>query len=123
MYAKEINSTLSFEAFMNSLSQFIGTSRYYKYYLNTVLTDGTRYLAEQLRCFWLLDDIAIFSKSYQGHDLLVCQYDDDKKLLTISDNEQIIAKNSYDYTSFSIVPTSPIEIYFCHNVLYLPSEH
>ena len=65
MHEKEINSTLSFEAFMDSLNQFIGTSRYYKYYLNTALTDGTRYLAEQLRCFWLLDDIAIFSKSYR----------------------------------------------------------
>ena len=42
----------------HQLGQFTGTSKYYKISRRHLLTDGTRYLAEQAACFWLMDAIA-----------------------------------------------------------------
>jgi hypothetical protein len=42
----------------HQLGQFTGTSRYYRISHRHLLTDGTRYLAEQAACFWLMDAIA-----------------------------------------------------------------
>jgi hypothetical protein len=43
------------------LRQFTGTSQWYRWsilFRNCVLTDGTRYLAEQAGAYWLMDAIA-----------------------------------------------------------------
>jgi len=42
------------------LDQFIGTEEYHKYMAGVVLTDGVKYLAEEGKCFWLID-IVCFS--------------------------------------------------------------
>ena len=70
-----------------------------------------------------MDDIAIFAKPHKARGLLIAEYDDSKKALTIFDNEQVVARNKYDYTSFSIDPTSKIIVYFCDDVIFLPSEN
>ena len=41
-----------------TLAQFTGTGAYYRISRKHVLTDGTRYLAEQGTCFWMMDAIA-----------------------------------------------------------------
>ena len=40
------------------LSQFIGTTGYYRISHRHLLTDGTKYLAEEAACFWMMDAIA-----------------------------------------------------------------
>ncbi len=45
------------------LSHFTGTEKYYRINPRTVLTDGTKYLAEEGRCFWLMDAIANAKKA------------------------------------------------------------
>ena len=42
----------------SQLNQFIGTEKYYRISRRHLLTDGTKYLAEQAACFWLMDAIA-----------------------------------------------------------------
>ncbi|OAJ33181.1 DUF6876 family protein [Piscirickettsia salmonis] len=123
MYAKEINLKKTFTEFMSELKHFTGTEKYHKSFLNTRLTDGVNYLAENLECFWLMDDIAIFARPYARLGLLIVEYCDNKKELTISDGDKILVKNQYKNTQFSIKPTSKIIIYFCDNVLLLPSEN
>ncbi|MGJ3495533.1 DUF6876 family protein [Piscirickettsia salmonis] len=122
MYAKEINLKKTFTEFMNELKHFTGTEKYHKSFLNTYVTDGVNYLAENLDCFWLMDDIAIFARPYTRLGLIIVEYFDNKKVLTISDGNRILVKNKYKDSSFSIKPTSKITIYFCDNVLLLPSE-
>ena len=39
----------------NQLSHFTGTERYYRISRRHLLTDGTKYLAEEAECFWLID--------------------------------------------------------------------
>ncbi|WP_416431285.1 DUF6876 family protein [Piscirickettsia salmonis] len=58
-------------------------------------TDGVNYLAENLECFWLMDDIAIFARPYARLGLLIVEYCNNKKELTISDSDKFLVKNQY----------------------------
>jgi hypothetical protein len=40
------------------LTQFIGTTGYFRISRRHLLTDGTKYLAEEAECFWMMDAIA-----------------------------------------------------------------
>jgi hypothetical protein len=42
----------------NQLNQFTGTAKYFRISRRHLLTEGTKYLAEQAACFWLMDAIA-----------------------------------------------------------------
>jgi hypothetical protein len=42
----------------SQLSYFTGTERYYRITRKHLLTDGTKYLAEEAECFWMMDAIA-----------------------------------------------------------------
>ena len=42
----------------SQLGQFTCTGQYYRISRRHLLTDGTRYLAEQAACFWLMDAVA-----------------------------------------------------------------
>jgi len=53
----------------SQLGQFTGTSKYYKISRRHLLTDGTRYLAEQAACFWLMDAIGAGSAGNTLHRL------------------------------------------------------
>lgn len=60
-----MNSTQNLQA---ELSQFIGTEKLYRITSRHVLTDGTKYLAEQAKCFWLFDAIAShLTRSYDDY--------------------------------------------------------
>ena len=43
---------------LNQLDQFTGTEHYYPLWPKVLLTDGTKYLAETVGCYWLMDAIA-----------------------------------------------------------------
>ena len=38
-----------------ALAQFTGTEKYHRIYPQVVLTDGTKYLADEAGCYWLMD--------------------------------------------------------------------
>ena len=40
------------------LRYFTGTEKYYRISRRHLLTDGTKYLAEEAECFWMMDAIA-----------------------------------------------------------------
>jgi hypothetical protein len=42
----------------STLTQFTGTERYYRISRRHLLTDGTKYLAENAECFWMMDAVA-----------------------------------------------------------------
>ena len=52
----------------SELSQFTGTEKLYQITRRHVLTDGTKYLAEEGKCFWLMDAIASYlTPSYDDY--------------------------------------------------------
>jgi hypothetical protein len=109
------------------LAQFTGTEKYYRITQRHLLTDGTKYLAEQARCFWLMDAIAShLTRSHDDHFAVArLVVHDSSAVLTFDDgNDSVFAKQAIEYTDF---PLSEIKLYCAfdgeHWVIMLTSEY
>ena len=75
------------EELESNLAHFTGTESYSKMkypWANLLLTDGTKFLCEKAKCFWLMDLIA----SYQPKKLN--QYDFQHWVIRASDNKAVV---------------------------------
>ena len=110
------------------LSQFTGTERYYRISRRHLLTDGTKYLAEQASCFWMMDAICSHLVEIGTKDWFVViktTVKDCVALMVYEDgdgNEH--ARQEIPYTDF---PLAEQTLYACwdgeHWVLMLTSEY
>ena len=111
-----------------ALSQFTGTSAYYKISRKHVLTDGTRYLAAQGACFWMMDAIASHLCEIGTADWFVLvrvQVTEGRAVMIYEDgNDREHARQEIRYTDF---PLDSVTLYACwdqeHWVIMLPSEY
>ena len=111
-----------------SLSAFTGTEHYYRFGRKHLLTDGTKYLAEQGECFWMMDAIASHLTDIGTADWFVVvktQIRDSKALMVYEDgNGKEHARQEIPYTDFQL---AEITLYACwdseHWVIMLPSEY
>lgn len=110
------------------LAQFYGSMNYYRLYKHTLLTDGTKYLAEKASCYWLMDAIASHLYQLDSSEtfaVAVLVVVDEEAELEIDDgNGFVLAKQHFDYTDF---PLPNIKIYCQYSndnwVLMLPTEY
>ena len=96
---------------LSNLSQFNGTEKYYRITARHLLTDGTKYLAEQPKCFWLFDAIAShLPKQFHDHFAVVnLTVDGTSAVLTLDDgNGNVFARQNIEYTDF---PLDQIKLY------------
>lgn len=110
-----------------NLGQFTGTEKLYRLTPRHLLTDGTMYLAEHAKCYWLMlavashlsmkinDHFAVAKLSVMGNGAV----------LTLDDgNGNIFATQSIEYTDF---PLSEVKLYCCfdgdHWTIMLPREY
>jgi hypothetical protein len=111
------------------LAQFTGTETWYRHAINrnVLYTEGVQFLAERGGAYWLLDAIAIIqphnkrvaAEEFQVWKLVVRP--DRRATLTCDDgNGNIVFTKEIEYTDF---PLDEISLWFCNNVIYLPSEH
>ncbi len=119
-----MNST---QNLISELSQFIGTEKYYRITRIHLLTDGTKYLAEKARCFWLMDAIAShLTRKIDDHFCVVnLNVNGSSAVLKIDDgNGNVYATQNIEYTDF---PLNEIKLYCCfdsaHWVIMLTSEY
>ena len=111
-----------------TLAQFTGTGAYYRISGKHVLTDGTRYLAEQGTCFWMMDAIASHLCEIGTADWFVLvrvQVTEGRAVMIYEDgNDREHARQEIPYTDF---PLDSITLYACwdqeHWVIMLPSEY
>jgi hypothetical protein len=110
-----------------NLAQFTGTQKYYRITRHHVLTDGTKYLAEEGRCFWLMDAIAShLTPSYDDHFAVArLVVNGSSAVLSLDDgNDNVFATQAIEYTDF---PLSEIKLYCSfdgtHWVIMLTSEY
>jgi len=116
--------------YMNTeeLSQFTGTSAYYRISRKHLLTDGTKYLAEQAGAFWMMDAIASHLCEIGTEDWFVSvtmEVKNERAIMFYDDgNGNELARQEIPYTDF---PLEKIKIFACwdteHWVLMLPSEY
>ena len=119
-----MNSTQNLQS---ELSQFIGTEKLYRITSRHVLTDGTKYLAEQAKSFWLFDAIAShLTRSYDDYFAVArLVVKDSSAVLTLDDgNDNVFASQAIEYTDF---PLNEIKLYCSfdgdHWVIMLTSEY
>ncbi len=112
----------------SQLGQFTGTGRYYRISRRLLLTDGTRYLAEQAACFWLMDAIASHLSEMGTAEWFVVIKTTVKRTSAVmvyeDGNGKELARQEIPYTD---LPLANIDLYACwdteHWVIMLPSEY
>jgi len=115
------------KSLLANLSQFIGTEKYYRITNKHLLTDGTKYLAEEAQCFWLMTAIASHL-SLHIDDYFVCatlKVQENSAVLTLDDgNGFIFATQHIEYTDF---PLDQIKLYCISDsdywIIMLTSEY
>ena len=111
-----------------TLAQFTGTGVYYRISRKHLLTDGSRYLAEQGACFWMMDAIASHLCEIGTEDWFVLvrvQVTEGRAVMIYEDgNDREHARQEIPYTDF---PLDSITLYACwdqeHWVIMLPGEY
>jgi len=119
----------------SDLKGFTGTEHYYKDFLDILLTDGVKYLADNLKCYWLITDISsVYNTELKDEGFLICvlkiNKDDKTALLEISRDlddgkaVDLLYSQKYEYTDISEnYDGNEINFYLVDNVLMLPSEY
>ena len=112
----------------SQLNQFIGTEKYYRISRRHLLTDGTKYLAEAVECFWMMDAIASHLCEIGTADWFVLvrvEVTEGRAVMIYEDgNDREHARQEIPYTDF---PPNSITLYACWDgeqwVMMLPSEY
>jgi hypothetical protein len=111
----------------STLSQFIGTEKYYRITPRHLLTDGTKYLAEHAECFWLMTAVASHLPAHYDDHFAVARLvvTGTSATLTLDDgNDFVFANQAIEFTDF---PLSEIKLYCCYDgeswAIMLPSEY
>jgi hypothetical protein len=116
------------------LHGFTGTENWYKHrFTGKLFTDGIHHLRETYSCFWLIDDILLFStkinepfqvwtlKRVMTMEGETVRGRTDKFELTCDDgNHNVIFTRAYPFSDFE---GDVVQLYLCDNVLLLPSEY
>ena len=126
-YGSKVESMNSMQNLQSELSQFISTEKLYRITHRHVLTDGTKYLAEQAKCFWLMTLIASYlTRSYDDYFAVArLVVKDSSAVLTLDDgNDTVFATQQIEYTDF---PMNEIKLYCSFDgeywVIMLTSEY
>ncbi|PZU13460.1 MAG: hypothetical protein DI622_14110 [Chryseobacterium sp.] len=107
-------------------NHFIGTENYYRYPLGLLLTDGVKAVANEEKCYWLLDAIASyqFEEKFKNQEFQVWKIqrvEETKFKLSATDgNKKILVTQDIEYSDFFF---SEFTIWKEGDVLLLPSEH
>ena len=112
----------------NQLSHFTGTERYYRISRRHLLTDGSKYLAEEAECFWMMDAIASHLSEIGTADWFVLvrvTVQVTQATMVYEDgNGHEHARQEVPFTDF---PLAEQTLYACwdgeHWVIMLPSEY
>ena len=108
-----------------ALVQFTGTSQYYRFHADAVLTDGVLWLADNASCYWLLDVyysyLFLLDGDKESFTVLTLTKSGRSAHVVIDDgNDNLIAQQEIEYTEF---PLEQIKLYGKQWIMLLPSEY
>ena len=114
------------ETIRATLAQAYGTTQYWKIYPDLLITDGVKLMAEMCNAYWLLQDVFIWlhSDCTKGEEFIVFKLilEGHSALLSIEyGNYNVLAKQDIPFTDFPL--QEGITMYWCDNVLMLPTEY
>lgn len=108
------------------LSQAYGTSQYWKVFPDLLITDGVKFMAEMCEAYWLLNEIffMLHDEKLKGEEFIVFQLTLKGRSATLKaddGNKHLLASLEIPFTDFPL--QDGITIYWCDNVLLLPTEY
>ncbi len=114
--------------------RFTGTESWYRHPSGILLTDGVKWLAETLKCVWLIDQVAAASKLFwQQEYFITADFTTPqlgRGLLSLTDgNEKCLSNFVCQAVNLYVEPSARIRFfaiqdgYFQTHVLMLPSEY
>ena len=111
------------------LEQFYGSENFYRHGINRqlIFSDGAKYVADEGRAYWLLDEIAIanlFDTKVKNQDFQVWKLTRTKTgnsaTLTCDDgNDNVVFTKRIPFTDF---PLPEIVLWVENHTIYLPNE-
>jgi len=115
---------------LNNLSHFTGSSMLFEHRIHNyklLYTEGVKYLAEQAKCYWLLDyicslqtDTQIKAEPFQTW-CIENVGDFDVWIIAAEDgNGKTIHFMRLEFSDF---PLNQLKLFYCNNTLLLPSEY
>ena len=118
----------------DKLSCNTGTSTYYTYRtIGNVLigyyTDGIKHMAELCKAYWLIDVVMSYQtmKFRRQHpfQVWIIKQDGDGAIVIAEDGDnKKIKQQKIPFTTFPFDEfTEPFKMFFCNDVLHLPSEY
>lgn len=111
-----------------ALQRFTGTTAYHVHWSGMRFTDGTQFLAETTRCYWLLDIIASWQPAALN-DAWLCEFqlwelfvkpDRTATIVCSRDSEDEAFRQGIEYTDF---PLEYVKLYVEGGIVLLPEEH
>lgn len=112
---------------LTNLYQFTGTESYYQFLPNVLLTDGTKYLADQAGAYWLMEAIASYLVTFKRSESFISatlSVKERTKLVIDNGNGNVLALQTIEYTDF---PLQEIKLYAIWDgqywVILLPGEY
>lgn len=117
----------------SELRNFTGTEHYYRnpLFAKFIYTDGIKFLAEQINCYWLIDyvfsnqlDEKIKFEPFQSWNIMVNE--DNNAVITVTDGAKKFIKSfKLEFTDFpiEICGENGFTIWFIDKNLLLPSEY
>ena len=110
------------------LTQFIGTTGYYRISRRHLLTDGTKYLAEEAECLWMMDAIASHLAEIGTADWFVqVRMTVNGYRATMIYEDGNVKEHARQEIPYADVPMQAISLFACwdgeHWVIMLPSEY
>ena len=112
----------------SQLSLFTGTEKYYRISRCHLLTDGTKYLAENAECFWMMDAIASHLSEIGTSDWFVqvrVIVNGHRATMIYEDGSG--TENARQEIPYKDFPMPAISLFACwdesHWVIMLPSEY
>jgi hypothetical protein len=110
------------------LTQFIGTTGYYRMKRRHLLINGTKYFAEEAECFWMMDAIASHLSEIGTEDWFVqVRVIDNGSRATMIYEDGSGKEHALQEIPYSDFPMHAISLYTCwdaeHWVIMLPSKY
>ena len=122
---------INLNQFKSDVAQFTGSLNHHRFsqLSKSALTDGAKFVADELQAYWLFDAIAshIDYGMAEQHDMYFSKltvHGGSAKLVIDDGDGNVLASQDFDYTDF---PVDELEIWSAkadgYHVHYLPSEH
>jgi uncharacterized repeat protein (TIGR04076 family) len=106
------------------LKQHNCSDEFFKFNFGLIITEGTKAMADQFECYWLVDVIASFQPTLKKEPFQVWtmkKLEDGSAIVKCTDgNDRVLQRQEIPFTDFK---ADECTLWVEGNVILLPSEH